>query len=317
MLPDLSVIFVVFAVVLLAVVLDRVLFKPLLRVMRERARPSSRPSQLAENATAKAQAATAEFDAQGDGRPHGPLQADGRAPEGRRRLSRRPDGARPRPTWTRSSPTPSRRSRPRRRRPGPRSTADAEALGQDIAAKVLGRDQGCEEHVHRALRPLSMVVAHRTHGLPLAMMPAEERRRRRARQPGLLEMIAKLFNFALLAGTLVYFLRSPLATYLSDRGTQIRSDLVKAADMKQSAAAQLADDRREDGRAAGRTRRAAQDRRRGSGRRGSAHAPGRRSRARAPDRAVDARDRLAAQDRRARPASATPADWRWTWPRSA
>ena len=53
-------------------------------------------------------------------------------------------------------------------------------------------------------------------------------------------MIAKLFNFALLAGTLVYFLRSPLATYLSDRGKQIRSDLVKAAGMKQSAAEQLA-----------------------------------------------------------------------------
>jgi F-type H+-transporting ATPase subunit b len=54
------------------------------------------------------------------------------------------------------------------------------------------------------------------------------------------DTLAKLFNFALLAGTLVYFLRSPLATYLSDRGTQIRSDLVKAAEMKQSAAARLA-----------------------------------------------------------------------------
>ena len=56
----------------------------------------------------------------------------------------------------------------------------------------------------------------------------------------LVGMIAKLFNFALLAGTLVYFLRSPLATYLSDRGKQIRSDLVKAADMKQLAGEQLA-----------------------------------------------------------------------------
>jgi F-type H+-transporting ATPase subunit b len=53
-------------------------------------------------------------------------------------------------------------------------------------------------------------------------------------------MIAKLFNFALFAGTLVYFLRSPVATYLSDRGKQIRADLVKAADMKQSATEQLA-----------------------------------------------------------------------------
>jgi F-type H+-transporting ATPase subunit b len=56
----------------------------------------------------------------------------------------------------------------------------------------------------------------------------------------MLDMIARLFNFALLAGTLVYFLKSPLATYLSDRGTHIRSDLVKAADMRTAAAAQLA-----------------------------------------------------------------------------
>jgi F-type H+-transporting ATPase subunit b len=38
----------------------------------------------------------------------------------------------------------------------------------------------------------------------------------------------------------VYFLRSPLATYLSDRGKQIRGDLVKAAEMKHAAAAELA-----------------------------------------------------------------------------
>ena len=53
-------------------------------------------------------------------------------------------------------------------------------------------------------------------------------------------MIARLFNFAILAGTLVYFLRSPIAKYLADRGTRIRSDLVKAADMRGAAAAQLA-----------------------------------------------------------------------------
>jgi F-type H+-transporting ATPase subunit b len=56
----------------------------------------------------------------------------------------------------------------------------------------------------------------------------------------ILPMIAKLFNFAILAGTLVYFLRSPFNTYLADRAAQIRGDLVKAAEMKASAAAQLA-----------------------------------------------------------------------------
>ena len=63
MLPDLSVIFVLFAVILLAVVLDRVLFKPLVRVMRERESAVKSALELAESATARAQAATAEFDA--------------------------------------------------------------------------------------------------------------------------------------------------------------------------------------------------------------------------------------------------------------
>ena len=63
MLPNLSVVFVIFAVVLLAFVLDRVLFKPLLRVMRERDTAIKSALQLAESATAKARAASAEFDA--------------------------------------------------------------------------------------------------------------------------------------------------------------------------------------------------------------------------------------------------------------
>ena len=63
MLPDLSVIFVLAAVILLAVVLDRVLFKPLLRVMRERAEAVSSAISLAERATATAAAAASEFDA--------------------------------------------------------------------------------------------------------------------------------------------------------------------------------------------------------------------------------------------------------------
>jgi F-type H+-transporting ATPase subunit b len=62
-LPNLSVIFVVIAVVLLAIALDRVLFKPLLRVMRERETAIKSAMQAAERATAKAQAASAEFDA--------------------------------------------------------------------------------------------------------------------------------------------------------------------------------------------------------------------------------------------------------------
>lgn len=56
---------------------------------------------------------------------------------------------------------------------------------------------------------------------------------------GTRDMIARLFNFAILAGTLVYLLRAPIAKYLADRGSQIRGDLVTAAEMKRSAAAQI------------------------------------------------------------------------------
>jgi F-type H+-transporting ATPase subunit b len=58
-------------------------------------------------------------------------------------------------------------------------------------------------------------------------------------EEGLLPGVARLVNFAILIGTLVYLLRSPLATYLKDRGTQIRSDLINAAELKRTAAAQL------------------------------------------------------------------------------
>ena len=56
---------------------------------------------------------------------------------------------------------------------------------------------------------------------------------------GVVDDIARLVNFAILAGSLWYLLRSPIAKYLADRGTQIRSDLVNAAELKQTAAAAI------------------------------------------------------------------------------
>jgi len=138
-LPDLSVIFVLFAVILLAVVLDRVLFKPLLRVMRERADAVSSAISLAESATAKAQSATAEFDAkvtaaradlykQMDERRKAAegyrtelmaktkTEVDAQLADAKAQLQAQADSARA------------------------TLDKDAEALGQQIAAKVLGRD---------------------------------------------------------------------------------------------------------------------------------------------------------------------------------
>jgi F-type H+-transporting ATPase subunit b len=55
------------------------------------------------------------------------------------------------------------------------------------------------------------------------------------------QTVAKLANFAILAGVLVYFLKSPLAAFLASRATQIRQDLVTAAELRATATAQLAE----------------------------------------------------------------------------
>jgi F-type H+-transporting ATPase subunit b len=51
---------------------------------------------------------------------------------------------------------------------------------------------------------------------------------------------ARLFNFAVLAGLLIYFMRSPFASFLDTRKVQIRKDLVDAAELRESATRQLA-----------------------------------------------------------------------------
>jgi len=59
------------------------------------------------------------------------------------------------------------------------------------------------------------------------------------------DMIARLVNFGLLAGGLVYLLKSPMATYLTSRHEEIRGDLVTAAETRRTATAAIADiDRR-------------------------------------------------------------------------
>ena len=57
----------------------------------------------------------------------------------------------------------------------------------------------------------------------------------------LLQTVAKIANFAILVGVLVYFLKTPVSVYLVSRATAIRRDLVTAAEMRASAAAQLAE----------------------------------------------------------------------------
>jgi F-type H+-transporting ATPase subunit b len=54
-------------------------------------------------------------------------------------------------------------------------------------------------------------------------------------------LIWPTINFAILVGLLWYFLKTPIATYLQDRHTSIRRELVEAANVKATATAQLAE----------------------------------------------------------------------------
>lgn len=61
----------------------------------------------------------------------------------------------------------------------------------------------------------------------------------------MLQTVAKLANFAILAGVLVYFLKGPIVVHLATRASTIRQDLVTASEMRAAATAQLAEiDRR-------------------------------------------------------------------------
>jgi F-type H+-transporting ATPase subunit b len=60
----------------------------------------------------------------------------------------------------------------------------------------------------------------------------------------IVQSVARLFNFGLLVGILVYYLRTPAAAYLASRSTQIRQDLVTASEMRAAATAQLAEIKR-------------------------------------------------------------------------
>lgn len=276
MLPDISVIWVILAVLLLAVLLDRLLFKPLGRVMREREQAVRSAMELAQTAAAKAQSATAEFDAR-----VGAARADlYKQMDDRRKVAehyRTDVMARTRAEVDESLASAKTTLDSQAAAAKAQLEADAESLGREIARKVLGRTAQAllvaailaggqarlsaqqpaadapaapaVEHASPAPQPAAdHAVPAADHATPAAE-PGAQAGEHGAAAGGheaagehgspVIGMVAKLFNFAILAGTLVYFLRSPFNQYLSDRKTQIRSDLVKASDMKVAAATQL------------------------------------------------------------------------------
>jgi F-type H+-transporting ATPase subunit b len=259
-LPDISVIWVILAVLLLAVLLDRLLFKPLVRVMREREQAVRSAMDLAQNAAAKAQSATAEFDAR-----LGAARADlYKQMDERRKVAEqyRTDVMAKTRAEVDASLSDARTALDAQAAAAKAQLEqDAESLGREIAQKVLGRTApallvaallfgGATLHAFQppAAEPHAAPAAvepapagSAEHTAPAAEHGAAAAGHEAAAEHGspILGMFAKLFNFAILAGTLVYFLRSPFNQYLSDRKTQIRGDLLKAGEMKAAAALQL------------------------------------------------------------------------------
>ena len=103
-----------------------------------------------------------------------------------------------------------------------------------------------DRHIFRRLRAWALVAA-------LVVLPAastatvfaavqhEGAAREGGHEQTLLQTVAKLANFAILAGVLFYFLKTPVSAYLVSRAGQIRKDLVTAAEVRAAATAQLAE----------------------------------------------------------------------------
>lgn len=87
--------------------------------------------------------------------------------------------------------------------------------------------------LHIVLTTLVVVLAH------AALFAAEGGEG--AHEESLWPLVGKIVNFAILAGTVFYFARKPLAGYIVSRRAQVRSDLVAAEAMKTTAAAQIAE----------------------------------------------------------------------------
>lgn len=122
-----------------------------------------------------------------------------------------------------------------RRRAIGRPLAASAALAAILCAGVSGSIQAA---VAAEWQPSHAAPAGRTAHDPEGGEPGG-REAEGEHESGVLDVIARLVNFGILAGALVYLLRVPLATHLEDRGTQIRKDLTEARAIQAAAARQL------------------------------------------------------------------------------
>ena len=138
MLPDLSVLWVIFFVLLLTVVLDRLLFRPVLRVMAEREQAIRSARDLAERSANEARLASAEFEKKtGEARAELYRQMDEMrrsAMNERAEILARTRAEAESEIAAASAKLAAEAAEARRR-----LSADADALGAAVAERILGR----------------------------------------------------------------------------------------------------------------------------------------------------------------------------------
>ena len=119
------------------------------------------------------------------------------------------------------------------------------ALGVALAAALWGVGPGAlslpSGVVDRFMPPLEASMRQQPPSTESAPSGAAERHEAENAEgdSGLWMVLGKIVNSTILVGTLVYFLRAPVTQYLDERMTQVRQDLVTAADMRASASAEL------------------------------------------------------------------------------
>lgn len=108
-------------------------------------------------------------------------------------------------------------------------------------AMVAPRPAAAQEHAPAAPAATAAQPHETPAGKPAGEAAAGEAHADEAHDAGWMPTVAKVVNFAILVGVLVYFLRAPLAGYMAGRIAKVREDLVTAATTRETASRQLAE----------------------------------------------------------------------------
>jgi F-type H+-transporting ATPase subunit b len=106
----------------------------------------------------------------------------------------------------------------------------------EVERVVTARRMIACEFMHRVRHLAASLLAVLLATAPAVAAAAQEAEHHEA---SLTDFFWPVVNFAILCGVLYYFLKTPLSSYLTDRGTTIRRDLVDAAAIRNTATAQL------------------------------------------------------------------------------